>query len=122
MATMNDDLRRTHAGMDAMAAVARQSLAGQAKQSLQGDSLASMSHTAALAVKRLDCAGLEQGVGKAEIAISNLEAIKAMNREIQNTGHLTYLKQHGAETDYEAIGVIVTKRYRTPAGKWRKLP
>jgi len=65
--------------------------------------------------------GLSRG-GKAEIAISDLEAIKAMLREIQNTGHLTYLTQHGAETDYQAIGVTVTKRYRTPAGKWRKLP
>ena len=119
---MNDDLRRTRAAMDAVAAVARQSLAGQDKQPLQGGALAAMSHTAALAVERLDRAALGQGVGQAEIAINDLEAIKAMLREIQNTGHLAYLKQHGAEADYQAVGVRMTKQYRTPAGKWRKLP
>ncbi len=119
---MNDDFRHTRTGMDAVAAVAQQSLAGQVRQSLAGGVLASMSHTAALTVERLDHAVLEHGVGKAEIAVSDLEAIKAMLREIQNAGHLTYLKQHGAEADYQTIGVTVAKRYRTPTGKWRKLP
>ena len=119
---MNDDVLHTHAGMDAVAAVAQQSLVGRVKQPLVGGVLASMSHTAALTVERLDHAVLTQGIGKAEIAVNDLEAIKAMLREIQNAGHLTYLKQHGAETDYQTIGATVTKRYRTPAGKWRKLP
>ena len=69
-----------------------------------------MSHIAALAAERLTQAA----------AADELEAVKAMLREIQDAGRLAFLRHLGTEVDYHQIGQRVAKRYRTPSGRWRK--
>lgn len=105
---------RTTAGMDAAAAVARQSVSGIASETLSAlaknkhKALVEMSHIAALAAERL------------QAHPEDIQAVCAMLRAIQNAGHLEYLRGHGSESEYRVAGVKVAKRYRTPGGKWRK--
>jgi hypothetical protein len=68
-----------------------------------------MSHIAALTADRLTQA----------TTADELAAVKTMLQEIQKAGYQAFL-HHGGEADYEKIGQKVAKRYRTPAGKWRK--
>lgn len=112
---MVDETRR--AGMDAVASLAATSLAAVAQD--QHGILARVSHLATLAAERLEqvtCGAADNSASDAG-AISN---VLSMLQEIQNESHLAYLKQHGAETDYQKIGAKVRSRFQTPGGKWRK--
>jgi len=108
---------RSTAGMAAVASVTAASVAATARE--RYGVLAEVSQIAALAMERLEQAAAPQEVGKTEIPTGDLNAIKAMLREIQVTSHGAFLQRHGAEADYRAIGARVTKRHRTVGGKWR---
>jgi len=108
---------RPNAGVDAAASVSRASMAATARK--RYGVMAEVSHVAALTAERLEQAAVPQGIGKVEIATGELDAIKAMLREIQTTSHLAFLQRQGEEADYQVIGARMTKRHRTPSGKWR---
>ena len=78
----------------------------------QRSTLVEVGHIAAFAADKLRAAAVEQGIGKAEINIADLEAIIAMMRDIQNKAHLAFLAAQGIEDDYQAIGRRVEKRYK----------
>lgn len=101
----NDDDRKR--AMAAVAAVARQSLAMTAKA--KHSATAEMNHMARIAFDRLTTGAAEQGIGKAEISVEDLELVKEALRAIQNSGHLAFLRSHGDETDYQTIGRKVEK-------------
>ncbi len=103
--------------MDAAARVTAASIAATARESY--GVLAEVSQIAAFALERLEQAAAPQEIGKTEISTGDLNAIKAMLRDIQVASHGAFLQRHGAEADYQTIGAKVTKRYRTPSGKWR---
>ena len=101
------------AALNAVADVATTSLQRGTRD--QHGTLARVSHLAALAAERLQSelsSGLDDEI---------VRDLLAMLREIQNEGHLGYLKHSGAETDYQKVGAKVRSRFQTPSGKWRKL-
>ena len=105
------------AGMDAVASVAATALAATAQD--QHGVLARVSHLAALAAERLEqvtCGAVDSSASDA----GTMSSVLSMLRELQNESHLAYLKQHGAEADYQKIGAKVRSRFQTPSGKWRK--
>ncbi len=104
--------------MERVAAIVARSLAESAKG--QHDALVEASHTAALAADKLRAAAVGQGIGMAEITVTELEAILAMMRDIQNKAHLAFLAAQGTEADYQAAGRRVAQRYSAPIGRARK--
>ena len=69
-----------------------------------------MSHTARLALAKLISGAVVQGTGKAEIGIEDLEAVKEALRIIQKAGRLAFLRAHGNEEAYDAIGKKIVER------------
>ena len=101
------------AAMDAVADLQRRMLLDEARAAEKARAkhakeqhgvLAEVGHTAALAAATLRGAALGQGIGKAEIGTTDLDAVLAMLRDIQNRAHLAFLAAQGAEDDYQATG------------------
>ncbi len=113
---MSDDEARRQA-MDALAAVARE--AGASRALKEHRATAEMSHTARLALAKLTSGSVEQGMGKAEIGLEDLDAVKEALRVIQNAGHLAFLRAQGDEGTYQAIGRKIAEE-RTPRTRGRK--
>jgi hypothetical protein len=96
------------AGLNAVAAVAEQSLRAMAKK--QQGTTAKLSHMAGLAADALATAAVGQGIGKAEIDLDDLDVILGALREMRDLGHVAYLRAHGTPGDCQAIGRKTSKR------------
>ena len=100
------------ASMDGIADVIRRSMAHTTRAT--HGTVAEISRIIGLAATRLD-----QVDPDGKFVLRDLAAVKKMLRDAEDMAHAEYLKRHGSEDDYQAIGAKVEKRYRTPSGKWR---
>jgi hypothetical protein len=74
-----------------------------------------MSHLASFVIERLRLTAIGQGIGKAEIPLADLDAVYGLLREIQNSGHVAFLRAYGSENDFQSVRSKVAKRLRIPA-------
>ena len=69
--------------------------------------LAEMSNMAAVAANRLQ--------GARSVSAEDLRLVLGILRGVENIGLVAFLRRHGTEDDYKAIGVGVARRYATPS-------
>jgi hypothetical protein len=68
--------------------------------------LAEMSHMAAVAASRLQ--------GGRSVSAEDIRTVLAILRGIENIGLVGFLRRHGTEADYQAIGAGLARRYAPP--------
>jgi len=87
-----------------IAHIASESLSSPA---IEYGALAEMSNMAALAASRLQ--------GNRTLSAEDLRTVLAILRGIENIGLVGFLRRHGTEEDYQAIGAGVARRYASPS-------
>jgi hypothetical protein len=73
---------------------------------IEHGALAEMSNMAAVAASRLQDAR--------NVSAEDLRTVLGILRGIENIGLVGFLRRHGSEEDYHAIGAGVAKRYALP--------
>ncbi len=71
--------------------------------------LAEMSHMAAMAAHRLQ--------GNRAVSAEEMRLVLSLLRGIENIGLVGFLRRHGTEADYQAIGVSVARRFAPPPAR-----
>ena len=108
------DVDRVPATTKVMAEIARSSMASLARDN--HGTLARLSHLASLTAERL-----QQAVQSSTVLDqATVDGVLAALREMQNDGHLAYIRQMGSEADYQQIGTKLRRKLQTPGGKWRR--
>ena len=74
---------------------------------IEHGALAEMSHLAAVAASRLQ--------GSRAPSAEDLKTVLGILRGIENIGLVGFLRRHGTEEDYQAIGAGVARRYAPPS-------
>jgi hypothetical protein len=74
---------------------------------IEHGALAEMSNMAAVAASRLQ--------GGSVPSAEDIRTVLGILRGIENIGLVAFLRRHGTEEDYRAIGAGVTRRYSPPS-------
>lgn len=73
---------------------------------MEHGTFAELSHMAAIAARRLQPGRVPSG--------EDVKNVLMILRGIENLGLVSFLRRHGTEDDYKAIGESVTRRYAGP--------